>query len=63
MWIMIYRKYADSKWATVISFIAMLLRYAGIVCFVDSAILPGIILLILGIGGHFLAEFVAGEIG
>lgn len=63
MWVMFFRKYDDSKLATVISFIAMGLRYAGILCILESLIVPCIILVLIGVGGHFLAEFVAGEIG
>lgn len=59
MWILTWKNYALSKFATFLSVVGTLTRYGGVLCFSSSVIPAGIICLAIGIGFHFLAEFVA----
>ncbi len=59
MWILFWRKYAFSKFATFVSVIGALTRYAGVTCFFESEILAGLICIAIGIGLHFGAEAIA----
>ena len=61
MWLLSWTNYRLSKFATFISVIAALLRYAGVACLVSSLILPGIICLAIGIALRFVAEAIANK--
>lgn len=56
MWVLSWRKYAGSKFATFISVVGALTRYGGVLCLFSGLIPGGIITLAIGIGIHFLAE-------
>jgi predicted nucleic acid-binding Zn ribbon protein len=59
MWVLSWKKYSLSKFATFVSIIGALTRYGGVMCLVSSLILPGVICIAIGIGIHFLAELIA----
>ncbi len=59
MWVLSWTKYANSKFATFVSIVGALTRYGGVLCFFYSAIVAGIICLAIGIGIHFLADFIS----
>lgn len=56
MWILSWKKYAYSKFATFVSVVGALTRYGGVICLVNSLIVPAIICILIGIGIHFGAE-------
>ena len=59
MWVLSWKKYALSKFATFVSIIGALMRYAGVLC-LFSVLIPGAIICIgIGIGLHFCAEAIA----
>lgn len=54
--LLFYKTYG--KWyATVLSVASMLFRYIGIGLCVNEEILPGVIFVVLGLGGAFLADY------
>lgn len=59
MWILSWRKYPTSKFATCVSFVGALTRYGGVLCFVYGEIVAGIICFAIGIGIHYCAEAMA----
>ncbi len=59
MWILSWTKYANSKFATFVSIIGALTRYAGVMCLFSSLILAGIICIGIGVCFHFLANAIA----
>ena len=59
MWVLSWKKYKFSKFATFLSVIAAMVRYAGVVCLLSSLIPAGIICIAIGIGIHFGAEAIA----
>ena len=59
MWVLSWKKYGASKFATFVSVLGALTRYAGVVCLFSSIIPAGIICLAAGIGIHFGAEAIA----
>ncbi len=58
MWVLSWKKYGSSKLATFVSVVGALTRYAGVLCFCYGAILAGVICIAIGIGFHFLAEYI-----
>lgn len=56
MWVLSWKKYAGSKFATFISIVGALTRYGGVLCLLSGLIPGGLITLAIGIGIHFLAE-------
>ena len=59
MWILTWKTYKKAGFATFISIVGALLRYASVMC-LFSALIPGfLVCLPLGIGAHFLAEGMA----
>ena len=59
MWVLSWKKDALSKFATFVSIIGALMRYAGVLC-LFSVLIPGAIICIgIGIGLHFCAEAIA----
>ncbi len=59
MWVLSWKKYNLSKFATFVSVIGALTRYGGVMCLASSLIVPGIICIAVGIVIHFLAEAIA----
>lgn len=59
MWVLSWKKYSLSKFATFVSIIGAFTRYGGVMCLFSSLILPGVICIAIGIGIHFLAELIA----
>lgn len=59
MWVLSWKKYSLSKFATFVSVIGALIRYAGVMCLVYSLIPAAIICIAIGIGFHFLAESIS----
>lgn len=59
MWVLSWKKYALSKFATFVSIIGALTRYAGVMCLFSSLIPPALICIAIGIGIHFCAEAIA----
>ena len=61
MWVISWKNYRFSKFATFLSVIAAMLRYAGVACLFSSVIPAGLICLAIGIGIHFAAEAIANK--
>lgn len=59
MWILSWTKYSLSKFATFVSVIGALTRYAGAMCLFSGLFLPAIICFAIGIGIHYCAEAIA----
>lgn len=59
MWVLSWKKYALSKFATFVSIIGALMRYAGVMCLFSSLIPATLICIAIGIGFHFGAEAIA----
>lgn len=59
MWVLSWRKYALSKFATFVSIVGALVRYAGVICLFSSLIPAALICIAIGIGLHFCAEAIA----
>lgn len=59
MWVLSWKKYASSKFATFVSIMGALMRYAGVVCLFSSVIPAALICIAIGIGLHFAAEAIA----
>ena len=59
MWILSWKQYKLSKFATFVSIIGALMRYAGVMCLSASAIPAALICIAIGIGLHFCAEAIA----
>ena len=59
MWVLSWKKYALSKFATFVSVVAALTRYAGVLCLFSSLIPAALICIAVGIGLHFVAEAIA----
>ena len=53
MWILSWKKYALSKFATFVSVLGALMRYAGVTCLVSSLIPAGLIFISVGVVLHF----------
>lgn len=56
MWILSWRKYEGSKFATFISIVGALTRYGGAMCLFSGLIPEGLLTFAIGIGIQFLAE-------
>lgn len=59
MWVLSWKKYALSKFATFVSVLGALMRYAGVMCLFSSLIPAALICIAIGIGLHFGAEAIA----
>lgn len=59
MWVLSWKKYALSKFATFVSVLGALMRYAGVMCLFSSLIPAALICIAIGIGLHFCAEAIA----
>ena len=59
MWVLSWKKYALSKFATFVSIMGALMRYAGVMCLFSSLIPAALICIAIGIGLHFAAEAIA----
>lgn len=59
MWVLSWKKYALSKFATFVSIMGALMRYAGVMCLFSSLIPAALICMAIGIGLHFGAEAIA----
>lgn len=59
MWFLFWKKYALSKFATFISIIGAMTRYAGAMCLFSGLIPATLICFAIGIGLHFGAEAIA----
>lgn len=59
MWILSWNKYEVSKFATSVSILGALMRYAGVMCLFESEIPAALICIAIGIGLHFCAEAIA----
>ena len=57
MWILSWTNYKASKFATFVSVIGTLTRYAGVLCLVNEAgVVPALICFAIGVLLHFAAE-------
>lgn len=61
MWVLSWKNYALSKMATFLSVIGTLVRYGGVLCLFSAVIPAGIICILIGVGFHFLAEYIGFE--
>ena len=59
MWVLFWKKYPLSKFATFVSIVGALTRYAGVMCLFAAAIPAALICIAIGIGIHFCAEGIA----
>lgn len=59
MWVLSWKKYTLSKFATFVSVLGALMRYAGVMCLFSSLIPAALICIAIGIGLHFCAEAIA----
>ena len=59
MWILSWKTYKLSKFATFISILGALTRYGGVLCFFYGVIPAGLLVFGIGILPHFLAEAIA----
>ena len=59
MWVLSWKKYASSKFATFVSVLGALVRYAGVLCLFSSLIPAALICIAIGIALHFVAEAIA----
>lgn len=59
MWILSWKKYNLSKFATFLSVLGALMRYAGVTCLVSSFIPAALICIAIGVVFHFGAEAIA----
>ena len=59
MWVLSWKNYKLSKFATFVSIIGALVRYAGVMCLFASAIPAALICIAIGIALHFCAEAIA----
>jgi hypothetical protein len=58
MWILSWSTYKFSKFATFVSIVGALLRYACVLCLFSGLALGTVICFGLGVGIHFLAELI-----
>lgn len=56
MWILFWTKYQASKFATFVSIVGALMRYAGVLCLFAGAPIGTVVCFGIGVGIHFLAE-------
>lgn len=56
MWLLFWKKYKLSKFATFVSIIGALMRYASVMCISYSAIVGFAVCAAIGVALHFLAE-------
>lgn len=56
MWVLSWKKYGTSKFATFVSIIGALTRYGGVLCLVNALIPTALICIAIGIGLHYGAE-------
>lgn len=56
MWILFWKKYQLSKFATFVSIVGALVRYGGVLCLFSALIVPALICIGIGVGIHFCAE-------
>lgn len=61
MWLLFRKQYKNSKSATVISAIAMLMRYGGVLALFSGVIPMALVFFGIGIGLHYLAENIASK--
>ncbi len=59
MWVLSWKSYKLSKFATFVSIIGALVRYAGVMCLFAAAIPAALICIAIGIALHFCAEAIA----
>jgi len=59
MWILSWRQYKLSKFATFVSVVGALIRYAGVLCLFNGLIPGALICIAIGICFHFGAEQIA----
>lgn len=59
MWVLSWRKYKYSKWATFISIVGAFTIYAGVTLVVSKEYVPGIITALVGVAIRFGAEKLA----
>ena len=59
MWVLSWKKYVSSKFATFVSILGAFVRYAGVMCLFSSLIPAALICIAIGIGLHFGAEAIA----
>ena len=60
MWILFFKRYKNSAGATAVSVLGALMRYAGAMVTFEGYLLPaGVIFFAVGIGLHFLAEYMS----
>ncbi len=59
MWILSWKQYKLSKFATFVSVVGALTRYAGILCLLNGLIPAALICIAIGIGFHLTAEQIA----
>lgn len=57
MWLLTWKNYKLSKGATFLSVVGALMRYAAVLCISYGAIAGCVICAAIGIGLHFLAEY------
>lgn len=53
MWVLSWKKYGASKFATFVSVIGALTRYGGVLCLVNALIPAAIICIAIGVGLHY----------
>ena len=56
MWMLFWTKYQASKFATFVSIVGTLMRYAGVLCLFAGAPVGTVVCFGIGVGIHFLAE-------
>lgn len=61
MWLLTWKTYKLSKFATFISIIGALMRYAAVLCITYGAIAGLFICGAIGVGLHFLAESISNK--
>lgn len=59
MWVLFWKKYPLAKFATFVSIVGALTRYAGVMCLFSGLIPAALICIAIGIGIHFCAEAIA----
>ncbi len=58
MWVLSWKKYKLSKFATFVSVIGALVRYGAVMC-ICASLIPGfVVCALIGIGLHFCAEYI-----
>lgn len=59
MWVLFWKKYSLSKFATFLSVLGALMRYAGVMCLFENSIPAALLCIAFGIALHFVAEAIA----